>query len=125
MKRPVDRSYLLLVLLLLTMGLLMLFSASYPSALYEEGDAAFYLKRQTFFAALGLLLMFFVSKLDYHLFKRAAAELMLLAIFLLVLVLAVGEVRNNARRWFIIGPLSFQPSELAKLAVIVYFYWKD
>ena len=120
-KGPADSTYLLLVLLLLAMGLLMLFSASYPSALYEEGDAAFYLKRQALFAAFGLFLMFFVSKLDYHLFKRAAEWLMLLAIFLLVLVLAVGKVRNNARRWFIIGPLSFQPSELAKLAVIVYF----
>lgn len=65
-KGPLDLPLLLLTLLLTGMGLLMLFSASFPSAYYESGDPAYYLKRQAFFAALGLAAMFVVSKINYQ-----------------------------------------------------------
>jgi len=122
-REPMDMPFALLTILLLTVGLIMLFSASFPSAYYETGDYAYYFKRQLAFAAAGVLVMFIMSKLDYHLLRVAALPLLILSLALVVVVLipGVGAVRNNARRWLILGSLSIQPSELAKLAIIVSF----
>ncbi|NLU24769.1 MAG: putative lipid II flippase FtsW [Clostridiales bacterium] len=118
-----DLPFLLLVLALTVIGLIMLFSASFPSAYYESGDAAYYVKRQGIFAVLGLVAMFAVSKVNYQRWRGAAKILLALAFFLLILVLVphVGVTRNNATRWLGFGNLTFQPSEIAKLAVIVFF----
>ena len=86
-KGPLDLPLLLLTLLLTGMGLLMLFSASFPSAYYESGDPAYYLKRQAFFAALGLAAMFVVSKINYQRWRGASKILLGFAIFLLILVI--------------------------------------
>lgn len=119
-----DVPFLLLTLLLTAIGLVMLFSASFPSAYYESGSPTFYLKRQGIFAILGLAAMFVVAKVNYQRWRGAARMLLIFSVFLLILVLIphVGINRNNATRWLgIDGVFTFQPSEIAKLAVIVYF----
>ena len=123
-KGSMDIPFLLLTLLLTGIGLMMLFSASFPSAYYETGSAGYYFKRQAIFAAAGVVAMLVVGRFNYQRWRGAAKMLMVLAIFLLLLVIipGVGITKNNATRWLgIDGVLTFQPSEIAKLAVIVYF----
>ena len=123
-KGAMDLPFLLLTLLLTGIGLIMLFSASFPSAFYETGDATYYVKRQAFFAAVGVAGMLIVGKLNYQRFRGAAKLLLGAALFLLILVIipGVGITINNSTRWLgIEGVLTFQPSEIAKLAIIVYF----
>ena len=121
-----DVPFLLLTLLLTAIGLVMLFSASFPSAFYETGgnNPAFYFKRQAIFAALGLSAMFVVGKVNYQRWRGAARMLLIFSVFLLILVIVphVGITHNRATRWLgIDGVFTFQPSEIAKLAIIVYF----
>lgn len=119
-----DVPFLLLTLLLTAIGLVMLFSASFPSAYYETGNPAYYFKRQAIFAVLGLSAMFVVAKVNYQRWRGAARLLLIFSIFLLILVIIphVGITNNGATRWLgIEGVFTFQPSEIAKLAVIVYF----
>ena len=116
---------LLLTLLLTVVGLLMLFSASFPFAYYEYNDATYIIKRQAIFAVLGLIAMFMVARINYQRWRGAARILMGLALFLLILVIIphnpIALTRNNATRWLGTNSFSFQPSEIAKLAVIVFF----
>ena len=119
-----DLPFLLLTLLLTGIGLVMLFSASFPSAYYESGDAAYYVKRQAVFAVMGIAAMLVMGKINYQRLRGAAKLLMGFSLFLLILVIipGVGITVNRATRWLgIEGVFTFQPSEIAKLAVIVYF----
>ncbi len=121
---PLDLPFLLLTLLLLGIGLIMLLSASFPSA-QAEGDPLAYFKRQAVFAALGLFAMFWVSKINYQRFRGLAKMAIIVSLVLLVLVAipGIGIWRKGARRWLGIPGTSFQfqPSEIAKLGIIVYF----
>ena len=120
----IDLPFLLLTLLLTVMGLVMLFSASFPSANYETGDPTFYLKRQGLFALLGLAAMAVMSRMNYQKLRRYSVLLVGISLFLLLLVLVpgLGINENGATRWLgKKGVLTFQPSEIAKLAVIVFF----
>ena len=123
---PIDLPFCLLVLLLTAIGLVMLLSASFPSAYYEtkNNDPMYYFTRQGVFAIMGVAAMFFISKINYQRFRAFAKPLLFFAIILLALVLVpgVGQTRNNATRWIGVGELfTFQPSEIAKLAVVLYF----
>lgn len=123
-KGSMDLSFLLLTLLLTGIGLVMLFSASFPSAYYESGDAAYYVKRQAVFAVAGIAAMLFMGKINYQRLRGGARLLLGFSIFLLILVIIphVGITVNRATRWLgIEGVFTFQPSEIAKLAVIIYF----
>ncbi len=123
-KGAMDLPFLLLTVLLTAIGLIMLFSASFPSAYYESGNAAYYFKRQLIFAVAGFVAMLFVGKVNYQRWRGAAMALMAVSAFLLILVVipGVGVTVNNATRWLgKPGVFTFQPSEIAKLAVIVYF----
>ena len=123
-KGSMDLPFLMLALLLTAIGLMMLFSASFPSAYYETGSAGYYFKRQAFFAVGGTVIMLVVGRVNYQRWRGAAKILMGLAIFLLLLVIipGVGITKNNATRWLgIDGVFTFQPSEIAKLAIIVFF----
>ena len=126
-KGPIDLSFCLLVLLLTAIGLVMLLSASFPSAYYETDgtNPVSYFIRQGIFAVMGIAAMFFIGKINYQRFRGAAKILLYVAIFLLVLVIIPGnpiaETRNNATRWLGVGSLTFQPSEIAKVAVVLYF----
>lgn len=121
-----DIPFLLLTLLLLGIGIVMVLSASFASAYYDVEkitghNATYFFTRQLAFAALGLVGMYIISRLPTDFFRRFSGAIMLLAIALLMAVLAIGTVGGGGRRWIILGGLSFQPSELAKLAVILYF----
>ena len=123
---PIDLPFCLLVLLLTAIGLVMLLSASFPSAYYEtkNNDPMYYFTRQGIFAIMGVAAMFLISKINYQRFRAFAKPLLFFAIILLALVLVpgVGQTRNNATRWIGVGELfTFQPSEIAKLAVVLYF----
>ena len=127
-KGPIDLPFCLLVLLLTAIGLVLLLSASFPSAYYETDgqDPMHYFVRQGVFAAMGIAAMFLIGRINYQRFRGAAKLMLYLAIILLVLVIIPGNpiavTRNNATRWIGVGELfTFQPSEIAKMAVVLYF----
>ena len=127
-KGPIDLPFCLLVLLLTAVGLVMLLSASFPSAYYttKNNDPTYYFVRQGVFAVMGVAAMFFIGKINYQRFRGVAKFLLYLSIILLVLVIIpcnpLAVTRNNATRWLGIGDLfTFQPSEIAKVAVVIYF----
>ena len=124
-KGPIDVPFLLLVLLLTGIGLIMMFSASFPSAYYETGNPAYYFIRQAIFAGIGVVAMFVVGRINYERFRGVSKLALFLSIALLVLVIVpgVGITRNHATRWLGIPgtTMQFQPSELVKLGVILYF----
>lgn len=121
-----DVPFLMIVLILLGIGLIMMFSASYTYAYYYNGDSFFYIKKQAFFAVAGIIVMFLVSKIDYQIFKPLALILLPVSYVLLVLVLFVSPPAGyeEFHRWITIpGVTTFQPSEIAKLAIILFFAW--
>lgn len=116
-------TFLFLVLLLLVMGLIMMFSASYPSALQYTGNSYNYLIRQGIFAAIGLAAMFFLSYVNYHWFHYFAYPILGLALLSLFAVLAMPS-STGVRRWIGAGMVSIQASEIAKFAVILFMaHW--
>ena len=123
---PLDLPFLLLVLVLLGIGMIMMMSASFPSA-QAEGDAFSYIKRQSIFAALGIFAMLWIGKINYQRFRGAANIAIIVSVILLILVIipGIGITRNHATRWLglpIAGlDLTFQPTEVAKLGIIVFF----
>lgn len=119
----VDYPFLILVLLLLTVGLAMLYSASYAQSEYDTGYAIStkYLQKQGVCAAIGLAAMYFFSRIPAAFWYRMAWPLYILSILLLLSVLVVGEEVNGARRWINLAGIQFQPSEVAKFAQILLF----
>ena len=126
-KGPIDLPFCLLVLMLMGIGLVMLLSASFPSAYYDNNDPIKYFRQQSVFAIAGVAGMFLIGKINYQRFRGAAKPLLYLSIVLLVLVIIPGNpialTRNRATRWLGIRNTSFQfqPSEVAKMAVVLYF----
>ena len=122
---PIDTPFFLLVLLLTAIGLVMLLSASFPSAYYEtkDHDPTYYFVRQAIFAVLGVAAMLGISRFNYQRFRGLARPLIFVTVVLLLLVLipGIGIIRNNARRWLGFGSFTFQPSEIAKIAIVVQF----
>ena len=121
-----DLPFLLLVLLLLTIGVVAVLSASYPRAYYDPshvtgGRPAYYFVRQLLFALLGVGAMLLASRLPMAFYRRMAFPFLGLTVLLLALVPLIGVRANGARRWLGVGGLTLQPSELAKLAVILSF----
>lgn len=118
---PMDLPFLMLVVLLLGIGLIMMFSASYASAYYKNGDPTVYISRQAMFGLLGLCGMYVVSRINYQQLRWLSVFGLIGSIGLLVLVLTpLGVVHNGARRWLKLG-VEFQPSEIVKVAVILFF----
>ncbi|MBE6910544.1 MAG: putative lipid II flippase FtsW [Ruminococcaceae bacterium] len=124
---PLDVPFLLLTLLLTGVGLIMLFSASFPSAYYESGNPAYYFIRQSIFAALGITAMFLIGRINYERYRAVSKMILFISIVLLIAVLipgvGTGRVTHGAQRWIrAIGPIpKFQPSEVAKMGIILYF----
>lgn len=124
---PLDLPFLMLTMLLLGVGLIMMFSASYATAYYDStvSSPLVYISRQGAFAVAGVAIMYFVSKINYQTFRWLSVPLLAGSIFLLVLVLTpLGVNINGATRWLrmalVAGP-TYQPSELAKIGVILFF----
>lgn len=119
--RKMDSQMLVLTLLLVLIGLLMLFSASYPQAYQEWGNPLHYVIRQGLFAVVGIFFMMLASAIDYKWMHLVAIPLYIFSVFLLLMVELVGVSANEAKRWLDIGIIQFQPSEIAKTAVILLF----
>lgn len=119
-KAGIDAGFLSVVVILLVLGLLMVFSASYPSANYNFGDGLYFIRRQAIWAVLGVGAMIFTINFDYRQYKKLAMPIAIVTLVLLVAVFAFPATKG-ARRWIGFGSFSFQPSELAKIAVIIYF----
>jgi len=116
-----DQRLLALVTLgLVAFGLVMVYSATSASAALGNGDPMSYLKRQAIYALLGVVAMTALARFDYHCLRYLAVPLLLTAFALCAAVLVVAPEINGARRWFLLGPASFQPSELAKLALCLF-----
>ena len=122
MKRgQLDSHILVLVTLGLTaFGLVMVYSATSAPAALGGGDPVFYLKRESIYAALGVVLLLVASRIDYRTLRYLAPVLMLTSLGLCLAVLVLGQQVNGARRWLGVGPLAFQPSELAKLSLAIW-----
>lgn len=116
----VDLGLLCIVLILVGFGLVMLYSTSAYNGLIKFQDAAYYLKKQLFATILGVGVMMVVANIDYHFWERFAVLAYIVSLILSGLVLVVGSEINGSKRWLALGPLSFQPSEYAKVAVILF-----
>ncbi len=119
---PPDTILFAAVAALVGIGLVMIFSASSATAYAEHHDTAYYAKRQFVWLLVGLGFAYGAYRMDYHKLRKAAPYILVASIATLVLVLVphVGIVVNGARRWVGASAVSFQPSEFAKLALIVY-----
>ena len=125
-----DLPFILLVILLALVGLLMMFSASYARANWDTGNSAYYFVRQAIFAVAGIGVMLLVGKLNYFIWYRLALLILAGSLFLLLLVPIAGVTVNGAKRWLQIAGIRFQPSEAAKLGMILAFAammaaWQD
>lgn len=120
----VDKTMLVLVVLLAVFGLAVLFSTSEYNGRVRFGDSAYYFKKQLFATALGMGVMYAVAAMDYHFFLKLAPVAYLLSMVLSTAVLLFGQEINGSKRWLNLGPLSFQPSEFAKVAVILFLAWQ-
>jgi cell division protein FtsW len=123
-KKPFDFLLFITVLIMLSIGLIMVFSASAPTAEKEFGNIYYYIKRQLVFAAIGMVAMLLAANYDYHKIGRKTVLILLLgsiALLTLVLIPGIGSESHGSWRWIIIAGFRFQPSELAKLALILSF----
>ena len=119
---PIDFTLLITILVLLSIGLVMVLSASSPSALAESGNSYSFFSKQLIIAVLGLAAMLFISKIDYRFYKKFYKHAWWIALLLLALVLVAGKEVNGAKRWiFVTETLSFQPSEMVKFLMIVFY----
>ena len=122
LNNPIDFTLLITILLLLSIGLIMVLSASSPSALAESGDSYSYFSKQLLFAILGIIAMLFISKIDYRFYQKFYKHSWWIALILLALVLIAGRTVNGAKRWiYVTETLSFQPSEIVKLLMIIFY----
>ena len=139
LNNPFDFTLVITILLLLGIGLVMVLSASSPSALSESGNSYAYFSKQLLFAVLGIIAMSFISKIDYRFYQKFYKHAWWISIILLALVMSpLGKEVNGAKRWiYLTETLSFQPSEIVKFLVIIFyagmlvkdrdelpFYWK-
>ena len=120
----IDLPFCIILLVLLTVGTIMMFSASYAFAYYTQGDSYYYLVRQIVFIVIGLAAMFAMSFLNYNKLHKISPIVLGVAYFSLLLVLVLPAGEGGVRRWIPLGMFNIQPSEIAKLAVILFFsHW--
>lgn len=117
----VDLPLLFFVLVLLAVGLVMLFSASFAYGYYEHGSSYHFIKKQAMFAIIGVVAMLVISTVDYHRYHKWALVFYIVTAFLLIAVLIAGSSAKGAQRWIELGPIRFQPSEMAKFSIILLF----
>lgn len=110
------------VILISIFGIIMIYSSSYIWAEYKYNDPYKYLKNQSLFFIIGIVLMLIVSKIDYKKYFKYSNKILIICITLLILVLipGIGTIRNGSRSWFGIGSFGVQPSEFAKLGLIIF-----
>ena len=121
LNNSVDFTLVITVLLLLSLGLVMVLSASSPTALQKYDKSYYFFIRQLIFAVAGLFGMYFVSKIDYRIYQKFYKHAWILSAILLVLVLVIGTDSHGAKRWIGLGFITFQPSELVKFFMIIFY----
>ena len=119
-KRGFDYGLLVVVLLLVMIGLVILYSTSAYNGRVKFHDSFYYLKKQLFATTIGLALMYTMANIDYHVWQKFAVWAYFVSLILSAAVLIVGDEYNGSKRWLSFGPFSFQPSEFAKIAVILF-----
>ena len=120
-KSGLDLPFLFLVLALVVIGIIMLFSASYPNAFYlHHGDSFYFIKNQFLFAVIGIITMFALSYFDYSALRKISFPVLGVSFLLLILVLFMPPI-NGVHRWIQIGSFSFQASEITKFAIVLVF----
>jgi len=121
-KGGIDKQFLIIVALLIAFGSIMVFSAGYVYASKHFDDSFYFVKRQFLFALIGIGVMILLANIDYALLKRYALPIFAVSYILLLLVIipGVGKTTNGATRWLNIGLFQFQPSEVAKFALILF-----
>lgn len=119
-QRYFDYSLLFVVIFLVCFGLVMIYSTSSYSSQVDFGDSFHYLKRQVMWAGLGFLGLLLISRIDYHLWSKFAFFGYIVMNLMLMAVLIIGTASHGQKRWIVIGPVQFQPSEVAKLVLIVF-----
>ncbi len=119
----IDITFLSILLILLTLGLVMLFSASYAYSLEYYGSSYRFISRQAIFALGGVFLMLGISRIPYHFWRKFAWIAYIVAVILLGFLLLIPPMVSgmDVKRWIVIGPINFQPSEIAKFAIILVF----
>ncbi len=119
----IDITYLSFVLILLTIGLVMLFSASYAYSLEYYGSSYKFITRQALLGGVGVVLMLVLSQIDYHFWRKFAWIMYGVAVAMLVVLLILPPMVSgmDVKRWLVIGPINFQPSEIAKFAIVLLF----
>lgn len=122
-RHGVDRPMLIIILVLLCLGTIMVFSASYPNALASKNDSLYYIRHQILWLAIGGVLMTVLVFVPYHVYKKLTPAFFLVSIGLLALVLVIGTAEGVAQRWILIGGFSIQPSEVAKIALTMMLAW--
>lgn len=121
LKNPLDFTLLITVFILLGLGIITVLSASSPTALAETGDSYKYVTKQILSASIGLVFMFTLSKVDYRIWQKKYKLIFIVCIVLLLSVSVMGISSGGAQRWVNLGFISFQPSELAKVGVIIFY----
>lgn len=122
LNNPIDFTIVITILLLLGIGLVMVLSASSPSALAESGNSYAYFSKQLIFAILGIIAMVFISKIDYRFYQKFYKHAWWISLALLAAVILIGKEVNGAKRWiYVTETLSFQPSELVKFLMIIFY----
>jgi cell division protein FtsW len=122
-KNKIDLILLIAVITLVIFGIIMIYSSSHIWAFYKYGDSLKYVKAQTIFFIIGIIIMIILSKVPYKYYLDKANIILGVCFLLLVLVLipGIGTIRNGSRSWFGIGSFGIQPSEFAKLGLIIFF----
>ena len=121
LNNPVDFTLVITVLLLLSLGFVMVLSASSPTSLQKYDNSYYFFIRQLIFAALGLIGMYFVSRIDYRIYQKFYKQAWWLSIILLVVVLIFGTDSHGAKRWIDLKIITFQPSEIVKFLMIIFY----
>ena len=116
-KNSADKLFLFTVLVLSAYGTIMVFSAGYAFAEVRYGDPLHFIKRQSIWLVLGIAVMLLISNIDLEVLQRLTLPAYVVTLLLLVLTLLIGFVGNGAQRWIAIGPITIQPSEIAKLTM--------
>ena len=119
--KPVDFILCITVLFLLALGIVMVLSASSPASYAETGSSYSYVQKQAISAVIGLIAMFIISKIDYRIYKRFYKIIYFLSILIIAIVPLIGTEVNGAKRWIDLKFTTFQPSELTKLGLIVFY----
>lgn len=120
-KEPVDFVLLVIVLIMLAAGIIMVMSASAPTSLAKTGNSYRYVKTQAFSACIGIVAMLVISNIDYKIYKKFDRLIYIVVLVLLASVAVIGTEDGGAKRWIDLGFINFQPSEVAKIGLIIFY----